>query len=97
MSYKVVLASALRKRIAKWQLPDSLLVDVYLRLQSLADKPADQLVRLETPFAGMIYAFALIDPADRMTEYRFLFEVRYGQDEQTLHVIRGGFQRITGL
>ncbi|MFO0970486.1 MAG: hypothetical protein U0793_33495 [Gemmataceae bacterium] len=96
MSFKVRVSDSLRRRMIAWSLPDPILVDVYLRLQELRDEPAQKLMRLREPFDGMHYIFSMIDPQDRLTEYRFLFLVRYGQDEESLIVVRGGLRKATG-
>jgi hypothetical protein len=97
VSYRVVVTDVARRQIAGWGLPDPLFVNVYLRLRELESNPAARLVRTNAPFSGMSRVFSVIDPADRLTEYTFFFEIRYGQDEQTLYVVRGGFERTTGV
>ncbi|MBI1913526.1 MAG: hypothetical protein HYS12_02040 [Planctomycetes bacterium] len=37
----------------------------------------------------MVYRFSLVDPDNRFCEHLFQFAVRYGQDEETLWVVRG--------
>jgi hypothetical protein len=72
-----------------WNLPPAVLVEVRLRLESLAERPADQLAAGDGPFRGMRFTFDVIDPDNRLSMYRFVFHVVYGQDEETLHVING--------
>ena len=93
MSYRIAFGSSIRDRIAGWGLPDSIFVDIYLHLRLLEEQPARQLRRLEEPYPGMFLRFSVIDPADRFTEYSFTFGVDYGQDEETLHVTYGTYQR----
>jgi hypothetical protein len=97
VSYKVDLPKTLRKRIAEWGLRDELLVEIYLRLQQSEANPAEHLIRLKHPFDGMNFAYSLVDPKDRLTEYVFNFGIRYSQDEQSLHVVFAGFQRRSGF
>ena len=90
MSYKVVLTDPVRRDLAAWKLPDVVLVEVYLRLrEGLAQAPAEQLVRASDPFDGMVFPFSMIDPTNRMSVFYLFFHVVYGQDEQTIYVLRG--------
>jgi hypothetical protein len=97
VSYRLIVSDLARRQIAGWELPDPLFVDVYLRLRELETNPAERLVRTVAPFSGMSRIFSVVDPTDRLTEYTFFFEIRYGQDEVTLYVVRGGFERTTGV
>ena len=92
MSYRVRLASRVRERLSSWTLPPAVYVDVGLRLERLQDRPAERLVPIAPPFRGMAYRFTLIDPDNRLAEYAFSFQVMYGQDEETLHVVNGWCQ-----
>lgn len=88
MSYKVRLRSGVRRRIVAWNLPDTVFVEVMLRLeQRLAENPWQHLVRTRHPFDGMAYPFDLVDPTNRLRQFQFLFHVEYGQDEETLQVV----------
>lgn len=92
MSYKVRIRSSMQKRIVAWNLPDPVFVEIFLRLeQGLKDKPAEKLVRMQQPFDGMTYDFTLVDPTNRFREFSFVFHLVYGQDEETLQVLNGGF------
>jgi hypothetical protein len=94
MSLHVRIARTVQRRLAAWRLPDAILVDVHLRLtDELANDAPLRLVRARTPFDGMIYRFSLVDPGDRFSEYLFVFQVYYSQDEETLEVVRGSFVR----
>jgi hypothetical protein len=98
MPYRVVLSSLVGRQIASWGLPDFLLVEINLRLRrDLAENPAASLVRLDTPFEGMCYPLSLIDPDNRLRQHGFLFHVVYSQDEETITVARGGYQRRDSL
>ncbi len=52
---------------------------------------------LTTPFDGLCYRFNLIDPENRLRLPTFLFLVRYSQDEESLIVVRGGYERTEGM
>ena len=93
MSYKAVLRASLTRTIQSWVLPDSVFVEVHLRLHRLSKSPAEQLVRVRKPFEGMIFAFDFIDPINRLCEHVFAFKIMYGQDEVRLHVVRGQYVR----
>jgi hypothetical protein len=87
MSFKVRIRSSIRRRISQWALPDGVLVDVYLRLQNLAEDPWEKMARVSKPFDGMVYGFSMVDPTNRFREHLFLFHIRIGQDEETLDVV----------
>jgi hypothetical protein len=81
-----------------WRLPDPVLVEVHLRLRhELAESPNSVLVRMKVPFDGMGYGFSMIDPENRLCQHLFLFQVFYGQDEESLHVVRAGYRKRVGL
>jgi hypothetical protein len=66
------------------------IVEVHLRLRErLSRNPTAELVRATEPFDGMVYAFEMIDPANRLSVYRLFFHIIYGQDEETLYVVHG--------
>jgi hypothetical protein len=95
VSFKVVLTDRCRRDIVSWKLPDPVLVDVHLRLrQDLSDFPGIELVRSDE---GMVYPLEIIDPHNRLSLYRFFFQVIYGQDEATLYVIRGSMLHTFGI
>lgn len=87
MSFKTRVRSTIRKRIVSWGLPDSVFVEVMLRLEQLGNAPTQKLVRVSQPFDGMVYGFDMVDPANRFRQFTFLFHVLYGQDEATLAVV----------
>ncbi len=90
MSYKVVLQQRVRREVGSWNLPDYMLVEVYLRLRErLGENPAASLVRITEPWDGMAYGFEMIDPQNRLRVFVFLFRVVYGQDEETLYIAHG--------
>jgi hypothetical protein len=98
VSYKVQLTDRVRRQIASWNLPDAVLVEVYLRLRErLAENPTDQLIRTPDPFDGLVYAFEMVDPQNRLSVYRLFFHVIYGQDEETLYVLNGAMLYSFGL
>jgi hypothetical protein len=97
LSFKVVLSKRVRKEISSWGLPDSVLVDVYLQLrEALGDNPGVQLVHADDGYEGMVFPLALVDPANRLSVFRFIFRVVYGQDEETLFVLRGSMLHTFG-
>jgi hypothetical protein len=93
VSYRVVLRASLTRTVQSWALPDSVFVELHLRLNRLSKAPAEQLVRLRKPFDGMVFAFSIIDPNNRLCEHLFAFKIMYGQDEERLHVVRGQYVR----
>jgi hypothetical protein len=98
MSYRVIIPPAIASRIAGWGLSDAVFVDVYLFLREvLPTAPTEYLQRRRQPFDGMVYEFSLIDPGNRLREHLFAFHVLYGQDEQTLVIVKGGYRRHDGI
>lgn len=98
MSYRVRIPRLVHRSILSWNLPDPVLVDVFLRLNSLGEQqPSLVLRQTREPFDGMEYRFALIDPANRLCEHVCVFHVLYGQDEETLEIVNGGYLRPVGL
>lgn len=90
MSYKINLPQRVRREIGSWNLPDYMMVEVYLRLRErLGESPSSLLVRISEPWDGMAFAFEIIDPLNRLRSFQFLFHVLYGQDEETLYVTHG--------
>jgi hypothetical protein len=80
-----------RRRIAAWGLPDTLIAEIYLRLTGdLANDPYRHLRRLPGAYLGMEYRFTLIDPDNRLCEHVCTFWVLYGQDEEHLYVYHFG-------
>ena len=83
-----------------WKLPDTLLVDVHLRLN-------DELPRSPTTFLqqdqawfdaeGMVYGFDIVDPTNRMLVHAFRFQVFYHAGEQTLIVACGAHVTAEGM
>ena len=61
MAFRVQFSSLVNRQIASWQLSDTMLVDVNIRLRrDLAQNPAQSLVRVRTPFDGMGYLFSMV-------------------------------------
>lgn len=86
MPYIVVLPPAVKRQIVGLGLPDTVFVEVHLRVAALRDRPADSLVRVTSPFEGMGLWVEMIDPANRLCVHRFLFPVVYATDEEHLIV-----------
>ena len=94
MSYQVQFLPRIGKGLNHLGVSDFVLVEVYLQVEELlGEHPWQVLQRTETPFAGMTLAFTLIDPENRLCVHAFSFQIVYGQDEQTLFVVRGFYQR----
>ena len=98
MPYRVQLSNLVNRQIASWQLSDTMLVEVRLRLhQALRENPAQSLIRVREPFDGMCYELSMIDPQNRLREHLFTFQVVYHSDEERIIVTRGGYERRDGL
>lgn len=100
MEYRILMDPLVRRQIIRWKLPDSLLVDVHLRLHDELPSSPTTYLRKETDWfggEGMIYGFDLIDLDNRMLVHAFRFQVFYHPDEQTLLVMRGVHVTAEGL
>jgi hypothetical protein len=98
MSWKVTIRPLAMEQIARWRLSDFLLVEINLRLrEQLPENPSSLLVRSHVPFDGMVYPFDIVDPENRFCMHKFYFHIIYGQDEQTLLVVKAGHTSRTGL
>src|SRR3954453_24260664 len=93
MSFKGRVHRSAARRIAQWHLPDGVLVDVYLQLERLGEKPSELLFRTEKPYDGLTYPFVVQDRSNRECQYLFVFHVKYSVDEQTIWVKKGGYVR----
>ena len=98
MPYRLVLHPTVAKTIASWGLSDPVLVDVYLYLREVLPlDPPRFLRRARQPFDGMLFEFELIDSENRLRQHYFVFQVLYSQDEQSLIIAKGGYERRDGI
>src|SRR4051795_12749747 len=95
MPYRLQYSPFVIRQIRLWPMPDVMIVDVYNRLQAVASEPRRFLRPLKGTQDGMGYAFRMVDPLNRFCEHAFAFVLMYGQDEETLLVIRGKHRRTT--
>jgi hypothetical protein len=94
VSYKVRIARPVAATIASWDLPDHLLVEVYLRLRDdLSRHPADSLIRLHDLVDRLMYSFSIRDLSNRTFDYIFVFQVVYGQDEESIVILDAHYER----
>lgn len=98
MSFAVVLSERVMRDIRAWKLPDEILVDVFIRLrEQLSREPHFLLSRTHELFDGLTFPMEVIDPHNRLGVYRMFFHVVYGQDEETLHVLRAAMVYSFGM
>jgi hypothetical protein len=95
MPYAVEIAPRVRRLIRQWPISDTLLVEIYLRLDTLKADPRRLLRATSQVFPGMSFYFSIIDPDNRLCEHEFELQVVYGQDEERLHVVQGAHPRTT--
>ena len=89
--------SPIRQRMAAWNLPDFLVVDIYLRLRDeLGQHPPQYLRPIPGSIGGMEYRFAVVDPEDRLCEHVCVFLVMFSQDEESLEVVGFQYERHLG-
>jgi hypothetical protein len=94
MSFHVRHRPHFAKQLSGWHLPVVVLIDVRLAFDRLAANPGELLRRVTEPFDGMTFTFPVVDRDNRVYGYVFTFHVRYGADEETLWVVRGGYERV---
>jgi len=93
--FKIRLLNLAKIQIQAWHLPDQILDELYLFLTRVL--PADienNLVRAAQPYNGMIAECTRRDPTVPGREHHFVFQVYFGDDEQTLHVARGFYKVV---
>ena len=97
MSYRVTIPNHIQRRIARWELPDFLIVEIHLRLRDeLGCNPQHHLHSLAGSYQGMEYRFSLIDPMNRLCEHICTFWIVYSQDEESLIVMNFVYERRVG-
>ena len=96
MSYRIVWNDSTVRTAQTWALSDWVFVEMWLRVNQLANNPAELLVRTFEPFDGVSYGFEFIDPANRLSVHQFLFQVVYSQYEERLYIARGAYRRRIG-
>ena len=94
MSFTIRHRPHFAKQLRAWNLPVVVQIDVRLAFDRLGENPSELLRRVTEPFDGMVYTFPVVDRGNRVYGYIFTFHVRYGADEQTLWVVRGGYERV---
>jgi hypothetical protein len=94
MSFRVRHRPHFAKQLRAWNLPVVVQIDVRLAFDRLAENPSGLLQRVTEPFDGMTYTFPVLDTDNRVYGYVFTFHVRYGADEETLWVVKGGYERV---
>ncbi len=94
MSFRVRPRPHFAKQLRRRNLPVVVQIDVRLAFGRLAESPGSLLRRVTEPFDGMTYTFPVVDRDNRVYGYVFTFHVRYGADEETLWVVRGGYERM---
>ena len=96
MSYRVNVRNSIHRRILKWGLSDTMLVEVFLRLrENLPANLPELLTRTVKPFDGMTYHFSLVDPENRLCRHSFWFHLLFSQDEESLLVVNAAHRRFT--
>jgi hypothetical protein len=100
VEYRTRLDPLVRRQLTRWNLSDSLLVDVHLRLNDELARSPTTVLRTDPAWfgaEGMVYGFDLIDPDNRLMVHGFRFQVFYHADEQTLLVTCGAHVTAEGM
>jgi hypothetical protein len=97
VAYLVQFSPQTQKQLISWQLPDFVLVEVYLRVKEmLGDNPSQVLVPSAEQDGGMLYFFSLVDPENRLVEHIFRFRVYYHPNEEVLTIASGIYRKQVG-
>ncbi len=97
MAYRVRIHRRVINLIRGWSLPDTIQEEVELYLTEVL--PADlenNLSRETSPFQGMVCRFSRRDHDVKNRDHHFLFHVFFSQDEQSLRVENGAYDREDG-
>lgn len=92
----VMISPGVSRAIASWGLSDFVFVEVQLQLRDVLPSNPTLLLRTKAPFDGLSFGFHLIDPENRLRVHYFVFQVRIGQDEETLYVVGSSYRRADG-
>ena len=89
----VKVSDLVTKQIQSWALPDQIQIELYRFLtEVLGADPAHNLMRVTSPFDGMVAQCVRRDAVVKDRDHEFTFRVYFGQDEDTLYITRGDYE-----
>jgi hypothetical protein len=90
---KIKVSDLVTKQNQSWALADQTQIELYRFLtEVLRADPAHNLMRVTSPFDGMVAQCVRRDPVAKDRDHEFTFRVYFGQDEDTLYITRGDYE-----
>jgi hypothetical protein len=87
MSYSVRLARETRRKLAGWRLPKEGVGAILRRMDELSENPSQHLIRVPTSVHVLQTDVVYRDPGPPLRHCLIVLSVRYGVDEETLHIV----------
>jgi hypothetical protein len=87
MSYSVQLAKDARRKIADWRLPKEGMDAILRRMDELSENPGRHLIRVPSSLHVLQADVVYRDPGPPPRDCLIALSVRYGVDEETLHIV----------
>jgi hypothetical protein len=87
MSYSVQLAQDTRRKLAEWRLPKEGISASFRRMDELSENPSRHLIRVPSSVHVLQTDVVYRDPGPLPLHCLIVLSVRYGIDEETLHIV----------
>jgi hypothetical protein len=87
MSYSGQLAKETRRKRAGWRLPKEGISASFRRMDELSENPSQHLIRVPSSVHVLQADVVYRDPGPPPRHCVIVLSVRYGVDEETLHVV----------
>jgi hypothetical protein len=87
MSYSVRLDEAAQAKIVEWQLPQEGMRAILQRMDDLSENPSRYLIRVPSSVHVLETDVVYHDPGPPPRQCLIVLSVRYGVDEETLHIV----------
>jgi hypothetical protein len=87
MSYSVQLAQDTRRKLAEWRLPKEGIGAIFRRMDELSENPSRHLIRVPSSVHVLQTDVVYRDPGPPPLHCLIVLSVRYGIDEETLHIV----------
>ncbi len=87
MSYSVRLVKAARLKVVDWQLPPKGMRAILQRMDELSENPSRHLIRVGSSAHVLEADVVYRDPGPPPLYCLIALSVRYGVDEETLHIV----------
>jgi hypothetical protein len=87
MSYSVRLDEAAQAKIVDWRLPQEGMRAILQRMDDLSENPSRYLIRVSSSAHVLETDVVYHDPGPPPLHCLIVLSVRYGVDEETLHIV----------